>query len=177
MARTKQTHPRAQPSTTEKRKAPPADAAAGTPTRSTRKGAKKVNPEEVAALQKALKEAEEKLEQAQEARNKIAAKLEALGQVVVVKPWTVDHLETDWASSLDDFRQTYGEFGEYEDELDDDDDAKRWIIRLLKMHDAIQGEFPSDGTGYIDEDGQWVDFEATDQDLEEFEWVDADPLW
>lgn len=151
--------------------------AAGTPTRSTRKGAKKVNPEEVAALQKALKEAEEKLEQAQEARNKIAAKLEALGQVVVVKPWTVDHLETDWASSLDDFRQTYGEFGEYEDELDDDDDAKRWIIRLLKMHDAIQGEFPSDGTGYIDEDGQWVDFEATDQDLEEFEWVDADPLW
>lgn len=143
--------------------------------RSTRRGSKRDNKEKVAALQKSLKEAEQKVEQAQKSRDEIAAQLKALGQVVITRPWTHEHLEDAWESRCVDFREEYGECEDFEGETDDD--AKRWAIRLLKMHDAIEGHFPSDGKGYIDEDGSWVDFEASEKDLEEFEWDDADVLW
>lgn len=130
---------------------------------------------EIEALQKALTKEEETIKQAQAARERIAAQLKELGQTVIVKPWTTDHLRNDWVHRCGDFRELYGECEDLEIELDDC--AKTWAIELLKMHDAIAGQFATDGIGYIDEDGEWRDFEATEEELAEFSWSDADVPW
>lgn len=96
--------------------------------RSARRGNKRDNGEKVAALQKSLKEAEQKVQQAQESRDEIAAQLKALGQVVIMRPWTHEHLEDVWESHCVDFREEYSECEDFEGETDDD--AKRWAMLL-----------------------------------------------
>lgn len=158
-----------------------------TPARPARSCNEKVDNDEVAALQAALKEADERLRQAQETRDNIAAKLQALGQVAIVTPWTQDHLEGVYESSCNDFREMYGEVEDFESEADAE--AKLWAIKLLKMHVAIQGEQASEDArrdpGRVSFRWDWLHrwrrpmcrLRSEDEDLEEFDWEDADLLW
>lgn len=129
---------------------------------------------EIRRLEGALQKADESLRQTQAAREAIAARLSELGQVVVVKPWTQEHLRTVMEQHLDEFQSEYT-LCDREQGLPED--AKEDAIRILKMRKAIFTGFESDGTGYRDADGSWVDFEPTEEDLRAFRWEDADSLW
>lgn len=138
-------------------------------------GATSEDPEtEIRRLEGALQKADETIRQMQAAREAIAGRLNELGRSVVVKPWTQEHLKTVVEHHLDEFQAEYA--------LCDDveglpDDAKEDAIRILKMRRAIYTGFQSDGTGYRDADGTWIDFEPTQEDLRAFKWEDADSLW
>lgn len=110
----------------------------------------------------------------QASREAIAGRLNELGRNVVVKPWTQEHLKTVVEHHLDEFQAEYALCDGVESLPDD---AKEDAIRILKMRRAIYTGYQSDGTGYRDADGSWIDFEPTEEDVRAFRWEHADSLW
>lgn len=122
---------------------------------------------EVQRLKAALKKAEDTIKAMQDSRRTIAMRLKDLGETVLVNPRTVEWLEEEIDRREDDLCANDTEIGRDEDATEQERCASTYIQHL---RDALEGGFPCDAEGYINEEGKSIEFEPTDEELEDFHW-------
>lgn len=126
---------------------------------------------EIARLRKAYQDAQDTIATMKTLRRSAAARLLELGQrgvpESIAEPWTRKRLEEEIALREDDFYQNGEEIGADEDASH----TQRFDATYIKrLKDALEGERPCDATGYIAEDGTWIEWIPADEELEDFSW-------
>ncbi|EJT45774.1 hypothetical protein A1Q1_05923 [Trichosporon asahii var. asahii CBS 2479] len=126
--------------------------------------------DEVKRLRAALKKADDTIATMEKSRRTIAARLQALGEVVLLEPRTAEWLREKIAELEDDFYSNVSEIGCDEDATEEQRFDSTYIQRLK---DALEGGFPCDKNGYINAEGRYIAFAPTDEELEDFRWSDV----
>lgn len=115
--------------------------------------------------------AEAAIKAMEELRRATAERLLELGQRVpesIAKPWSRERLKHELA-------EREGDWWDSDTELDRDDPTHEQrfnVTRLQRLKDALDGERPCDATGYFSEEGVWITWEPTDEELKNFTWDD-----
>lgn len=125
---------------------------------------------EVKRLRVALQKAEDTIKAMEESRRTIARRLQALGETVIVEPRTVQWLREEIDRSEGDFFAMDTEVGCDEDATEEE---RRITLYTQNLRDALDGNFAFDKDGYIDEDGRYIEFEPTDEQMDNFHWSDV----
>lgn len=125
---------------------------------------------EVKRLRAALQKAEDTIKAMEESRRTIARRLQALGETVIVEPRTVQWLREEIDRSEGDFFAMDTEIGSDEDATEEE---RRITLYTQNLRDALDGNFSFDKDGYINEDGRYIEFEPTDEQMDNFHWSDV----